>query len=46
MIGQHSGNANWAISQQNPYEGTYCVKSNDIGDQQSTALLLDYDLFR
>lgn len=39
-----SGNANWDISTQNPYEGTYAIKSGDIGDQQSTELSISYTI--
>jgi hypothetical protein len=42
---QTGGTANWAISQQNPYEGSYCIKSGDVNDNQSTWLSLDYDVF-
>ncbi|MBC8487264.1 MAG: T9SS type A sorting domain-containing protein [Bacteroidetes bacterium] len=38
------GNADWFISQQNPYEGTHCVQSGDINDNQSTWLSLNYDV--
>lgn len=42
---QTGGNANWAVSNQNPYEGTYCIKSGDISDNQSTWLSLSYEVF-
>ncbi|MBM3436369.1 MAG: PKD domain-containing protein, partial [Bacteroidetes bacterium] len=42
---QTGGNGNWAVSTQNPYEGTYCVKSGTIGNNQSTWLSLNYDVY-
>ena len=42
---QTGGTANWAISNQTPYEGTYCIKSGDINDNQNSWLSLDYDVF-
>ena len=39
------GNSNWAVSQQTPYEGTYCIKSGDINDNQSNWLSLEYEVF-
>ncbi len=38
------GDNNWTISTQNPYEGTYCVKSGDIGDEQSSYLSITFDV--
>ncbi|MCD4698579.1 MAG: T9SS type A sorting domain-containing protein, partial [Bacteroidales bacterium] len=38
------GNANWTISTQNPYEGTYCVKSGSINDEQTTYLSITFDV--
>jgi hypothetical protein len=38
------GSNSWAISQQNPYEGTYCVKSGTINHNQNTWLSLDYEV--
>ncbi len=38
------GNANWTISTENPYEGTYCVKSGSIDDQQTTFLSITFDV--
>ncbi len=37
------GNSNWAVSQENPHEGAYCVKSGDINDNQSNWLSLEYE---
>jgi hypothetical protein len=42
---QSGGNNNWAVSTQNPYEGTYCVKSGAIGHNQNTWLSLQYEVF-
>ncbi len=42
---QTGGNANWAVSNQSPFEGTYCIKSGDISDNQSNWLSLEYDVF-
>lgn len=39
------GSGNWSVSDENPYEGAYCVKSGDIGDGQSTWIELDYEVF-
>jgi hypothetical protein len=41
---QTGGNSNWAVSTQNPYEGTYCIKSGSLGDNQSNWLSLTYDV--
>ncbi|MEE8572513.1 MAG: S8 family serine peptidase, partial [Gemmatimonadota bacterium] len=32
------GNADWVIDSVSPYEGTYCARSGDIGDQQLSSL--------
>ncbi len=37
-----SGDADWTISEESPYEGTYCVKTGDIGDGETTTLSIDY----
>ena len=37
---EFSGNANWAINQQSPYEGVYSAKSGAINHSQSTSLYL------
>ena len=39
---QTSGDADWAISEEAPYEGTYCVKTGAIDDGESTTLSIDY----
>jgi len=39
---QTSGDADWTISEETPYEGTYCVKTGDIGDGETTTLSIDY----
>jgi PKD repeat protein len=37
-----SGSADWDISNESPYEGTYCIKSGSIGDEQTTELSISY----
>jgi hypothetical protein len=37
-----SGDADWNVSTETPYEGTYCIKSGTISDDQSTLITLDY----
>ncbi len=39
---QTSGDADWTISEESPYEGTYCVKTGAIGDGENTALSINY----
>lgn len=39
------GNADWFITDSNPFEGNYCVESGDIGDQALTWLELEYEVF-
>lgn len=41
---QTGGNGNWTVANSTPYEGTYCAKSADISDNQSTWLTLTYDV--
>ena len=41
---EFSGNANWLINQQNPYEGTYSAKSGDINDSQTSVLYITVDV--
>lgn len=36
------GSSNWAVSTQNPYEGSYCIKSGAMGNNQSNYLSLQY----
>ncbi|MFK5855855.1 MAG: T9SS type A sorting domain-containing protein, partial [Bacteroidota bacterium] len=38
------GNANWIVSTQNPYEGTYCNQSGNINDSQLSYLSIDYEV--
>ena len=38
-----SGSSDWFISTSNPYEGTYCTQSSDIGSNQSAEILIDMD---
>jgi hypothetical protein len=42
---QTGGNANWIVTTQNPYEGTYCAKSGNINDGQNSWISLVYDVF-
>ncbi len=42
---QTGGDGNWAVSNQNPYEGTYCVKSGNIDDGEDSWISLEYDIF-
>ncbi|MCK4677929.1 MAG: T9SS type A sorting domain-containing protein, partial [Bacteroidales bacterium] len=41
---EFGGNADWNITDENPYEGTYCAKSGNISDQQNSELSLTYDV--
>ncbi len=41
---EFSGNGNWAINQQAPYEGTFSAKSGDINDNQTSALYVTADI--
>ncbi|MFP4469864.1 MAG: C25 family cysteine peptidase [Bacteroidales bacterium] len=41
---QLSGNANWTVEPSGAYEGTYCAKSGDIGDQQNTILMITLEV--
>ncbi len=34
----------WEVVTQNPYEGTYCAKSSDIDDYESSSLYIDIDI--
>lgn len=34
----------WAVVTENPYEGSYCVKSGAIGDNQSTSLAINLEV--
>ncbi|MBE0661292.1 MAG: T9SS type A sorting domain-containing protein [Bacteroidales bacterium] len=38
------GNQPWIITNVNPYEGTYSAKSGTISDNQSSQLILEYDV--
>ncbi len=40
---QFSGDANWQICDNNPYEGLYCAQSGDIGDEQFTEMSITYE---
>ncbi|MBN1337800.1 MAG: choice-of-anchor D domain-containing protein [Bacteroidales bacterium] len=37
---QSGGDANWLITQSNPYEGVYCAQSGDIDDYEISELFL------
>ncbi|MBC8383406.1 MAG: T9SS type A sorting domain-containing protein [Candidatus Cloacimonetes bacterium] len=39
------GNADWTISETNPYEGNYCVKSGDIPNNSESSLKIDVEVF-
>lgn len=39
------GSSNWAVSTNNPYEGTYTAKSGAINNNQSNYLSLVYEIF-
>ena len=39
------GSSNWAVTTNNPYEGSYCIKSGAIGNNQSNYLSLQYEVF-
>ena len=41
---EFAGNSPWQISQTNPYEGTYCMKSGAIGDNQSSEVFLNLNV--
>jgi len=38
------GGSDWFITDQDPYEGLYCVQSADISDNQQTSLEIDYEV--
>ncbi len=38
------GSSNWAVTTNNPYEGSYCIKSGAIGNNQSNYLSLQYEI--
>ncbi|HHN48003.1 MAG TPA: T9SS type A sorting domain-containing protein [Bacteroidales bacterium] len=39
-----AGNLPWTITDVDPYQGVYCAKSGSITHNQSTQLILDYDV--
>lgn len=39
------GNASWALSQEDPFEGIYSIKSGDINDQQDSWFEVEYEVF-
>lgn len=36
----YDGNEDWFVTDNNPYQGAFCMESGDIGDNQSTALTI------
>ncbi|NTW24829.1 MAG: T9SS type A sorting domain-containing protein, partial [Lentimicrobium sp.] len=40
----HGGNANWTITQTEPFEGLYCARSGQISDNQKSNLSIDYEV--
>lgn len=38
------GSANWAVTTNNPFEGTYCITSGEIDHNESTYFSLQYNL--
>ena len=41
---QLSGNANWFVTNSNPYQGSYCAQGGDINDNQVTTLEVTRDI--
>ena len=41
---EFGGDADWTISQTNPYEGIYCAKSGAIGNNQESELLISLEV--
>ncbi len=41
---QLSGNANWFVTNNSPYEGNYCAQGGDINDSQATTLEISRDI--
>jgi hypothetical protein len=41
---QHGGNANWAITNANPYEGQFSARSGNISGNQQSELLVPYNV--
>ena len=38
------GNADWFVTNNNPYQGDNCLESGDISDNQSTTLVIELDV--
>ncbi len=36
----YDGSEDWFVTDNNPYQGAFCMESGDIGDNQSTALTI------
>ena len=41
---QSDGDAGWLVTTENPYEGNYCAKSGDIGDNSISVLQISADV--
>jgi PKD repeat protein len=39
------GNSNWTISTDNPYQGSYCIKSGPLTHDQSNFLTVQYEVY-
>ena len=39
-----SGNADWSVVTEDPYEGTYCAKSDSISDNQTSELMVTMEI--
>jgi len=38
------GNSNWAVSTENPYQGSYCIKSGSLDHNQNNYLSLQFEV--
>jgi hypothetical protein len=41
---EFAGDADWSVVTETPFEGVYCVKSGDVGDNQSSDLILSVNV--
>jgi len=41
---EFAGNANWTVTNVSPQQGTYCAKSGDINDNQSSTLMVTMEV--
>jgi PKD repeat protein len=39
------GNSNWAVTTENPYQGSYCIKSGALDHDQNNFLSLQFEVF-